>query len=72
MMFPAAFLAVTLAILHVTVAAILPNTLAAILANTLVAILANTMSTMSEWSIKLSEKDLNCVHEALRHFQSKP
>lgn len=72
MMFPMAFFPVTLAILPVTVAATLPNTLVVILASTLVAILASTTSMMSEWSIKLSEQDLNCVHEALRHFQGKP
>lgn len=33
---------------------------------------AEMADKQDEWIIHLSEKDLNCVHEALRHFQSKP
>lgn len=46
MMFPTAFLPVTLAILSVPVAAILPNTLAAILESTLAVILANRLAAI--------------------------
>lgn len=33
---------------------------------------AEMADRQDEWIIQLSEQDLNFVHEALHHFQSKP
>lgn len=33
---------------------------------------AEMTDRQDEWIIQLSEQDLNFVHEALHHFQSKP